>query len=158
MTITQVGRSGTYTVRLLHSCLFRFRLLDIMYIIIGFIIFCLYSWLCFETLDFTGIVQCHPCLYRLSCFVFIHVHTIQISGTNWGIRGVTKRAVTMPPPATIILSLNCPFPFVWYSVKRGCINPSSLQGCYAPEWFLRSADFLPALCTVSQKYPLKRVL
>ncbi len=86
------------------------KLVDSQNINIGFIIFCLYSWLCFETIDFTGIVQYHSCLYRLSCFVFIHVHTIQIRGTNWGIRGVTKRAVTMPPPAAITLSLNCPFP------------------------------------------------
>ena len=128
-----------------------------MYISIGFITFYLYLLLSSLSVDFTRIVQHYSCLYCLSYFVFIHVLNIEIRGKNWGICGVTKRAVTMPPSAIKLFS-DCPFLFVWCSVKRGYINPLSLQGCYALRLSLRSADYLPALCTVLQMYLSKRVL
>ena len=129
-----------------------------MYISIGFITFYLFSLLSSLSADFTRIVQHYSCLYCLSHFVFIHVLIIEIRGRNWGICGVTKRAVTMPPPAAITLFSDCPFPFAWCSVKRGCISPLSLQGCYALRLSLMSADCRPALCTVLQMYLSKRVL
>ena len=144
-------------LRLFHFCLPRLWLLDIMYISIGFITFYLYLLLSSLSADFTMIVQHYSCLYCLSYFVFIHVLIIGIRGKNWGICGVTKRAVTMPPSAIKLFS-DCPFPFVWYSAKRGCTSPLSLQGCYALRLFLRSADCRPVLCTVLQMYLSKRVL
>ena len=79
------------------SLFFLCWLLDIMYISIGFITFYLYLLLSSLSVDFTRIVQHYSCLYCLSYFVFIHVLIIGIRGKNWGICGVTKRAVTMPP-------------------------------------------------------------
>ena len=141
------------------AALFAFiKLLDKKYISIGFITFYLYLLLSSLSADFTMIVQHYSCLYCLSYFVFIHAYIIQIRGTNWGIRGGNEKGGQNAAPTAITRFSDCPFPFVWYSVKHGCINPWSLQGCYAQEWSLRSADFLPALCTSLQKYLLKRVM
>ena len=101
----------------------RFALLDIMNKSIGFITFYLYLLLSSLSADFTMIVQHYSCLYCLSYFVFIHAYIIQIRGTNWGIRGGNEKGGQNAAPTAITRFSDCPFPFVWYSVKHGCINP-----------------------------------
>ena len=60
------GKCITLAIFASQKCLLgcpqtRRKPLDTVYIIIGFIIFCLYPWLSFSSADSTGIVQYHSC-------------------------------------------------------------------------------------------------